>query len=375
MDNEPIRVAQIIGSVCKGGVEAVVFNYYRMIDKSKVQFDFIIDEDSPCEIPADIMALGCKVYKILSYKHLTAYIGSLKKIISDNQYKIAHSHMNTLSVFALFAGKQAGVPVRIAHSHSTAGKGEFARNVMKYMLRPFSRLFATHYFACSEYAGRWLLGSRAVERGQVTVIRNAIDTEKYSFNPDVREQVRRELGISDRFVVAHCGRFMPQKNHVYLIDIFAEVHKRDENAILLLIGDGELKPFIEAKVQRLGLSDSVKFLGARDDVHRLYQAMDVFVLPSLYEGLAVVRVEAVAAGLPCLVAAGQSAELETINGKFIGIAEKDIGTWCDSILECKSMQRKDGGEMLRLHGWDIDETAAELLVMYEKLLSNINQNV
>jgi glycosyltransferase EpsF len=354
----------VIGSIAKGGVEAVVFNYYRTIDRERVQFDFIIDEDSPNEIPNDIQELGCRVYKIPSYRHLPAYMKSLKRIFAEGQYRIVHSHMNTLSVFALSAAKRAGVPVRSAHSHSTAGKGEFARNIMKYALRPFSRVCPTHLFACSEYAGRWLFGDRAFEKGEVTVIRNAIDTSKFRFNAQTRERVRRELGVTDKLVIGHVGRFMPQKNHTFLLDIFAEVHRKKPDSVLLLIGDGELRQAMEEKAEWLGLGDSVMFLGARDDVHELYQAMDEFVLPSLYEGLAVVRVEAASAGLPCLVSAGQAEELESVNGKYIGINETDLPLWRDAVLGCCGMQRMDGAAMLQALGWDIAGAAGALCEGY-----------
>jgi glycosyltransferase EpsF len=277
--------------------------------------------------------------------------------------------MNTLSIFALYAAKRVGVPVRIAHSHSTAGRGEFARNILKYTLRPFSRLYPTHLFACSEYAGRWLFGNRAFCKGKVVVVRNAIDTKKFKFNPNVRERVRRELGVEGKFVVGHVGRFMPQKNHAFLLDIFAEVHRRSGESVLLLVGDGELKTTIEEKARRLALTNCVIFLNVRDDVNELYQAMDVFVLPSLYEGLAVVRVEAVAAGLPCLVAAGQTTELEVedINCKYIGIKKKDLNAWNDAVLSCRCMPRVGGSERLQMHGYDITKEAEQLCGEYLRI--------
>jgi glycosyltransferase EpsF len=356
----------VIGRVVKGGVEAVMFNYYRAIDREMVQFDFIVDEDSPYEIPEDIQALGCKVFKIPPYKRLPTYIRALEKVFKENRYEVVHSHMNTLSVFTLYAAKRAGVPVRIAHSHSTAGRGETARNIMKYTLRPFSRVFPTHLFACSEYAGRWLFGNKVFDSGRVTVIRNAIDTSKFRFNPVTRERVRRELGIEDKFVVGHVGRFMPQKNHTFLLDIFAEVHRRDPDSVLLLIGDGELKHSMEEKTKRLGLASSVIFLGARDDVHELYQAMDVFVLPSLYEGLGMVAVEAQTSGLPCALSNRVPEEAKVIDDvEFLPI--DNISMWADAILGCCGMMRKDGASRLQSQGWYIENVARELVEWYVEI--------
>jgi glycosyltransferase EpsF len=355
-----IRVAHVIGRIAKAGVESVVFNYYRFIDKSKVQFDFIIDENSPCEIPAEILNLGCKVYKTPSYKHLSAYIKSLQRIFVEGKYKIVHSHMNTLSVFAMYAAKKADVPVRISHSHSTAGKGEFARNIMKYALRPFSKMFPTDMFACSEYTGRWLFGDAAFNAGKVKVIKNAIDVARFTYNEEIRNKVKENLQLSGKFIIGHVGRFMPQKNHTFLIDIFAEVYKKNNNSVLLLIGDGKLREATAEKVERLGLQGNVMFLGARNDIQELYQAMDVFVLPSLYEGLAVVRVEALSAGLPCLMSAGLTTELETVNDKFIGISAADLPEWRDSIIACENIKRASGIETLKSQGYDITEAAREL---------------
>jgi glycosyltransferase EpsF len=366
-DGGPIRVAHVIGKVIKGGVESVVFNYYRAIDRERVQFDFIIDEDSPNEIPDDVRKLGCRIYKIPSYRHLPAYMKSLERIFAEGQYRIAHSHMNTLSVFALCAAKRAGVPVRIAHSHSTAGKGEFARNIMKYALRPFSRVCPTHLFACSEYAGRWLFGDRAFEKGEVTVIRNAIDTSKFRFNAQARERVRRELGVGDKLVIGHVGRFMPQKNHTFLLDIFAEVHRRKPDSVLLLIGDGELRQSMEEKAKRLGLEGSIMFLGARDDVHELYQAMDVFVLPSLYEGLGIVGVEAQCAGLPCVFSSMVPNEAVTSLQVVIYPLECPPEKWVNAIIRKYEIEKRDSHGKICREKWSVCREIDKLSEQYRLL--------
>ena len=172
---------------------------------------------------------------------------------------------------------------------------------MKQALRPFSKKYATDYFACSELAGRWLFGDKTFEQGKVTIINNAIDLDKFKYDEKVRKEKRKELNINDdTLVVGHIGRFVAQKNHTFLIDIFSELHKKEKNSILLLIGQGPLIGEIKQKVETLGISDSVKFLGQRDDVNELYNAMDLFLFPSLYEGLGMVLIEAQANGLPCI---------------------------------------------------------------------------
>jgi glycosyltransferase EpsF len=370
VSSEPIRVAQIIGKMMAGGVEAVVFNYYRNIDKSKFQFDFYYDADSIIEPPQDLIDMGARFIEIPSYQKLSSYIKALKKHFKENKYKIVHSNMNTLSVFTLYAAWRANVPTRIAHSHSTASKGEIKRNILKYLLRPFSKLFATDYCACSMYAGEWLFGKRVVKNGKVTVFNNAIDLNKFSFNQQVRGDVRKELNIESKFVVGHVGRFCYQKNHEFLIDIFEEIHKKREDAVLMLIGIGELTDDIKKKVHDKGLDDVVLFLGKRTDVNRLYQAMDAFVLPSHYEGLPVVGVEAQTSGLPCVFSTSMTSEINmTSNAIMIGLNES-ANKWADEVLApCDNKQnRLTAVAEVAESGFDITKEAKKLEMFYDNRL-------
>ena len=204
--------------------------------------------------------------------------------------------------------------VRIAHSHSTTNKKEHLRNFIKNILRLFSKKYATHYFACSELAGRWLFGDKTFNKGEVTVINNAIELEKYKFNEQTRDSLRAKYGLTNQFVIGHIGRFMSQKNHTFLIDIFYEVVKRQHNSKLLLIGDGPLYDEIVNKVHTLNLDDKVVFTGVKQNAYDYYNAMDVFVLPSLYEGLPVVGVEAQANGLPIVTSDTVTRDLNIAGG-------------------------------------------------------------
>lgn len=364
MDKQ-IRITHIIGSVAKGGIESVVFNYYRFINRDKVQFDFIIDEDSPCEIPDDILNMGCRVFKIPPYTKFFAYIKALKRIFRENNCKIVHSHMNTLSVFALYAAKKAGVPVRISHNHSTAGKGrgEFKRNVIKYALRRFSRLYPTHLAACSEYAGKWLYGDKA----DFKVFNNAIDPARFTYNTQTRLRVRENLGAGNKFIIGHVGRFMHQKNHDFLIDIFNEIYKLNQDSLLLLIGDGELKKPTEEKVKALNLQNNVIFTGNRSDVNELYQAMDVLVLPSLYEGLTVVGVEAQTAGLPLVLSACISKETAFTDAvEFISLKES-AKHWAEKVLSKQNFERVDISGLPNAQKFIISNEAGKLEKFYEEV--------
>ncbi len=362
--NEPIRVAQIIGKWVGGGVEAVVMNYYRHIDHSKIQFDFFCDDDSTNIPYEEIEALGGKVILIPPYQNVFKYQKKLIGLLREGKYRVVHSHINTLSVFPLRAAKKAGIPVRIAHSHSTSNSKEWKKNLIKSILKPLAKIYSTDYFACTEHAGRWLFGNKTFEQGKVFIMNNAIEIEKFKYNEIVREQKRRELGIDkNTLVIGHIGRFVEQKNHDFLIDIFDEVHKKESNSILLLVGQGPLMENIKQKVEKLGITEAVKFLGQRIDVNDLYQVFDVFLFPSLYEGLGMVLIEAQASGLFCL-ASNEVPKITKIteNIEFIGLNES-IDVWKEYILN-KQFIRKDYIEDIKNHGYDINIETIKLIDKY-----------
>ena len=367
---EPIRIAQIMGKWVGGGVEAVVMNYYRNIDRNKIQFDFICDDDSTCIPKEKIENLGGKVILIPPYQKVLKYHKELKKVLKEGQYKIVHSHINALSVFSLWAARSAKVPVRIAHSHSTSNKKEWKKTLLKNVLRPFSKLFATDYFCCSELAGRWLFGNKTYNEGKVYLLNNAIDVEKFKYNEKARKQKRKELNIKDNeLVIGHIGRFVKQKNHEFLIDIFNEIHNQNKNTILLLAGDGPLKEEIQNKVKELGLEKNVQFLGQRNDANELYQAMDVFVLPSLYEGLPVVGVEAQASGLPCFFSTDMTKETKILDStQFIELTKRPA-EWAELILKkAKKNQRKNAIETISKNNFNINIEAKKLQENYTRKL-------
>ena len=284
--DEKIIIAHIMGKWNGGGVESVVMNYYRNIDRNKIQFHFLCDEDST-DIPyEEIEKLGGKVIVIPPYQKLFKYQKELYRIFKENNYKIVHSHINALSVFPLRIAKKAGVPIRIAHSHSTSNKKEWKKNILKMILRPLSKLYANNYFACTEYAGTWLFGKKVVERKELNVINNAIDLKKFEFNENTRKALREELGIKDdTLIIGHVGRFMKQKNHEFLVEVFNEVYKKNQNTLLILIGQGPLLSEIKEKAINLNIEDKIKFIGQVTDVEKYYNIMDIFLFPSIYEGL------------------------------------------------------------------------------------------
>lgn len=367
-NQEPVRVAQIIGKWVGGGVESVVMNYYRNIDRNKIQFDFICDSDSTNIPYKEIESLGGKVILCPPYQKIFKYIKELKKIFKENEYKVVHSNINALSVFPLYAAKKAGVPIRIAHSHSTSNKKEWKKNLLKNILRPLSKKYSTHYFACTEHAGRWLFGDKTFDRGLVTVINNGIDVESYAFNKKVREEKRNELNIKDTdLVIGHIGRFMKQKNHEFVIDIFNELYKENKNYKLMLIGQGPLQDEIKQKVKDLGIEDAVMFLGQKTDVNKYYQAMDLFLFPSLYEGLGMVFVESQSAALPS-IASTEVPKIAKVSDRayFIGL-DQPVKVWTDKIEKVINQDRIVDTKRIKDAGYDIVTEAKKLEEKYMEL--------
>lgn len=365
MNSEPIRIAQIMGKMNSGGVESVVMNYYRNIDKNKVQFDFIVDEDSQNIPIEEIENMGGKIIKVPPYKNIVSYMNILKNILKKENYKIVHSHLNTLSVFPLYVAKMANVPVRIAHSHSTSNKKEWKKNILKNILKPFSKVNATHYFCCSELAGRWLFGDKTYDNNKVKLINNAINIDKFIYNEEIRNIIRNELNIEDKIVIGHVGRFVEQKNHTGLIDIFNEIHKMNSETVLLLAGDGPLLENIKDKVNSLNLTSVVKFLGVRNDINNIMQGIDVFLLPSLYEGLPVVGVEAQASGNLCIFSSNMTKETKVLETtKFLHISDGPK-EWAKYILEeYKDFIRKDTRQEIINSCFEIKTEAKKLEYIY-----------
>ena len=367
---KPERVAHIIGKWVGGGVEAVVMNYYRHIDKTKIQFDFICDEDSTNIPYEEIECLGGRVILVPPYQKILDYQKKLIKIFKVNKYTIVHSHINTLSVFPLRAAKKAGVKVRIAHSHSTNNKKEWKKNLVKNILKPFAKVYATDYMCCSELAGRYLFGNKTYDEGKVYLLNNAIDLEKFAYNEEIRKRKRKELNIDDdTLVIGHIGRFVEQKNHTFLIDIFNEVHKENKNSLLLLVGQGPLQNEIKQKVQKLGLTNSVKFLNQRDDVNELYQTFDAFILSSLYEGLPVVGVEAQAAGLLCIFSDDMTKETKILKSTIFMSLSDNAKQWAYTVFESlKTHNREKNSKEIFLSNYNIKELVKKLSDKYICLL-------
>lgn len=304
--DKPVRVLVLDTVMDRGGAETMMMNYLRHMDRSKVTYDFLVNRSYKAAYEDEIARLGGRVYRMCPM--YPQYFGRYKKefrafLTAHPEYRIIHSNLEERSYFGLRIAAKLGVPVRIAHAHNRP-VGFDLKSVVREYFRLRLPKYVTYMFACGEEAGDWLFGKK--NRKRVIQQRNAIDTAQYRFDAAARAQVRAEFGVGEgTFVLGHVGRFFPQKNHVFLIDVFAQVHAQRPDSELWLVGGGELddalKNQIRSKVKALGLADCVRFLGVRGDVNRVLQGMDAFVLPSLYEGLPVTMIEAQAAGLPCTI--------------------------------------------------------------------------
>lgn len=328
---EMIRVASIIGKMDSGGKKNLVMEYYRHIDREKIQFDFICDSDSQAIPVEEIESLGGRVYLIPPYQHIFSNMREMERICRENRYPIMHAWNSTMNLFPMYVAKRASIPVRISESLSMAHEGDW-KTILKKILRPMSRCFATHYMACGEDCGRWQFGDRLFDAGKVDVFKTAINTEFNAFNSELREKTRKEFCWEDNIVIGHIGRFTAQKNSVRMIEIFAAIYRREPKAVLCLIGDGELKDEIMAKISELGIEKQVEYLGRREDIQQFYNAMDCFLLPSLYEGLPVVGLEAESCGLPMFFSTEVTREANACElGHFIPLSATD-DEWAEQIL-------------------------------------------
>lgn len=332
---DPIRIAQVLNRMDSGGIEMVLVNYYRAMNHAQIQFDFYYADTSSIPNKKALQEMGAGMYPIPSYTKPLAYHHALYSAFKEKGYQIVHVHLNTMSVFALFAAWRAGVPVRICHNHSTAHWSEGWVTILKYVLRPFNKVLANRYFACGRVAGRWLYGRRCMSHGLVTIIPNAIDTRRFAYDKMARVQLRKEFEIDENaYVIGHVGRFCHQKNHRFLLYVFKNFLLKNPHAILLLIGEGKMQKEIRALAASLDIGDRVIFAGVRSDANKLYSVMDVFCLPSYYEGMPLVAWEAQCNGLPCLLSdqVTQEAALRK-DVRFLPLERKE--EWVEALLYAK----------------------------------------
>lgn len=359
-----IRILHVVTYMGRGGLETMLMNYYRALDRTRFQFDFLTHRTEEYDYDHEIEKMGGRIYHISKLNPFSArYKKELSLFLKQHpEYQIIHVHQDCLSSVILKVAERNGIPVRIAHSHSSSQDKNLKYIIKLWYRRSISR-YATQLLACGKKAGDWMFCGHPYQ-----ILNNAIDAKKYAFNPEVRHAVRDQLNIpEDTILIGHVGRFCAPKNHTFLLDIFQQIHEQNSNTKLLLVGDGELRPQMKEKVKRFGLSENVLFTGVRPDVPELMQAMDVFLFPSLYEGLPLTIVEAQAAGLPCIISERVPIECCVTNLVQQISLEVDKEKWANQVLDAICV-RSNTYEEIRRSGFDIRDNIDTLQRLYLQLM-------
>lgn len=356
---DTIRVLQVVAELGMGGIQSFIMNVYRNIDREKIQFDFLLNTDKKGVFEDEIEKLGGRVFRVSSRNE--SFLKNKRELeeffYKHREYRCVHCHFSNLSyLMPLKIAARAGIPTRIIHSHST----HLPSNPLHKVLHEYNRRkldsIATDFYACSDLAGKWLFGGTKGYEKQV-IVNNGIQTEKYVYDEEVRKNIRVQLGVENKIVIANVGRLSEPKNHIFLLNVFAELKKNDLNTVLVLVGDGPEKERIENRIEELGIGNSVMMLGLRQDVPQLLQSFDCFLMPSKWEGFPVALIEAEAAGLPAYVSDKVTMQAKVNeNVKYLSL-DDGFEKWANQILdESQSWNRiKDVSTVVKA-GYDIDST-------------------
>lgn len=345
MKTEPVKVLYFVDRMLRGGIQSLVIDWVSRFDKQKIHVDFLLlDDGKEYELEQTLKELGCTVYKLKGIWVKTPidfikYKCAVKSFFKEHHdYKVVHMHSSSKNYMILKYAKKYGIPIRIAHSHNIdfQTKNPLKKLIGNLFKKPLIK-YATDYFACSKIAGEWLFGKDIVESDKFRVIHNAIDYDKFKYNSNIRKKMREEFNFKDSdIVIGHVGRFVEQKNHSFLIDVFYKCYEQNNNYKLLLVGTGELEEFIKEKVRSLGIENNVIFAGFQSNVNDYMHAMDLFVFPSLFEGLGLVLIEAQACGLPCFCTANTiPKDVKILNNlQFISLNDGAL-EWAKKIISSK----------------------------------------
>lgn len=357
---EPIRILRVVGSLNRGGLETIIMNAYRLIDRSKIQFDFVMHTEKEGHYCAEIRSMGGRIYSVPKYtgKNHFAYKRAWDNFFEQHrEYKVIHGHMMTTAALYLNIARKHGL-YTICHSHAVKMTHFFPALKKRVLQLPLKRKNAVDFMlACSNEAGEYLFGRNNIKEKNYKVIKNAIDVKKFRFHKEIRQKMRRQMGLEEKFVIGHVGRFSTEKNHKFLIEVFQEVLKIKDNAVLVLIGTGVLQDSIHSLVKSCRLEEKVLFMGVRDDVYQCMQMMDIFVFPSLFEGFGNVLVEAQAAGLPCVVSDVITKEVVATDLiQFISLHQPK-SVWAERILTsgCSEVRQDTALQVIEA-GFDVYDT-------------------
>lgn len=357
--SDKVRVLHILSSLRSGGVAVLLYNYFMKMDKSKISFDFIVHVQDKGFIEKKLDSFDVRVFHLPRFNHIWSTFFKTRKIIKEGKYQIVHVHHTSKSFIQLFAAWTCGVPVRIAHSHEYINK-KFPLSIVYRFYGFLTTSFASDFFACSDMAAKCVFGTK-----ETLKMYNAIDASQFKFDRQMREKYRRELDLNSKFVLIHVGRFTEPKNHVRLIEIFQKIHERNFNSILLLVGTGELLSDVKKIVEQKRMKSSVLFLGERSDVPHLLCASDMFLFPSLHEGLGIVLIEAQSTGMKCVTSKNVVPQEVDLFGNvsFISL-EDDDEHWAEEIIKNSVYERMDYSLELKRCNYDLAHESTKLEKWY-----------
>lgn len=366
--SEPIRILHVLGGLSLGGAESRIMDLYRNINREEMQFDFLVHSAKEEHFDNEIKAMGGRVYRVPRFKiyNWLQYKKALKQFFEEHkEFRAVHGHMTSTASLYLPVAKKAGIPITIAHARSAGVPGGI-KGILTKCLRHSLGKKADYCLACSREAGEAVFGKKWYAEGKVEVIPNAIAADKYVYDENVRNRKREELGIADRLVIGHVGSFREPKNHVFLIEIFTEIYKKRQDAVLLLVGAGALMEQIKQQVKEAGLEEAVLFVGNQSEVSPYYQAMDYLVFPSLFEGLPGTVVEAQTAGLRCLISENITPEVQLTNLVERYSLNKTAAEWAEYVLHNCGYVRQSRLFDVEKAGFDIKTQAERYQKIYQK---------
>ena len=372
MNQYPIRILHIFTILNRGGAESMLMNYYRQLNRNELQFDFLVHRKEEGAYENEIKELGGNIYRmpainpILPYK----YYKTLDNFLKLHDYKIIHSHINSLSFYPLKVAYKNNIKIRIAHSHTAIYSFELTqlffsfketlKNFAKNCLRYGVRKYANQYFACSRLAGKWLFGNCK----EFEILNNAILPDYYIYNKEIAELMKSRFSLNDKIVIGHIGNFSFPKNYPFILKIFKELISINQNYRLLLVGNGKQRNQIEQLTTDLMISEYVIFTGTRNDIHNLLQMMDIMLFPSFFEGLPVTLIEAQAAGVKVIASDSISFEVKICDDIDFYSLNKTANFWANKVLESYPYVRQDNSDEIKLNGYDVRERAIWLKNFY-----------
>ena len=358
------RILCLVSGMNAGGAETFLMKLYRNMDRTLYQMDFAVNVQEPAFYDEEIKSMGGKIYYIPpKTKDFKGFTKGLYHLVKNEKYEnILRITSNSIGFYDLLVAKKAGAKICAARSSNSSDGGSFKVRAVNRLARILLLRYVDVMIAPSDLAAEYTFGKRMVRKGRVHFLKNAIDLNEFSYSEISRKEIREEFGLKDEFVIGHIGRFSEQKNHIFLIDIFLKVLENIPNAVLLLVGEGELKGKLDEYVRSKGIQKNVIFAGVRKDIARLLSAMDAFALPSLYEGMPNVIIEAQATGLPCIIADTITREAD-LTGLVNYSSLHDIEEWINNIekLDCHQIERKAYVQDMQQKGYDIEKEVEKFL--------------